>query len=198
MQIPEIPGYTNPYPDLGPVASPTPKIPVAPESGSKPKVADNGAYSVEISQKAREMSAASPEGRANGTSSATASAARNALKSGAVECQTCANRAYRDDSNDSSVSFQVATRIAPGAAEGLVRAHEQEHVSHEQVRAKESGGEVVSQNVAIHYQTCPECGTSYVAGGTTTTTTRSGADRGKAPENGAAGDQGRKSISVRV
>jgi hypothetical protein len=198
MQLPEISGYTNPYPDLAPVASQAPTTPMAPVSGPKPKVADNGAYSVEISQKAREMSASSPEGQAKGTSSAAAADARKALKSGAVECQTCANRAYQDDSNDSSVSFQTATRIAPSAAESLVRAHEQEHVSHEQIRAKESGGEVVSQNVAIHYQSCPECGTSYVAGGTTTTTTRSGADKGGSPKDGAAGDQGRKSISVMV
>ena len=198
MQLPEIPGNSNPYRDIGPVASPASTIPVAPASGAKPKGADNGAYSVEISQKAREMSAASPEGQAKGPTSATSSAARNALKTGAIECQSCANRAYRDDSNDSSVSFQTATRIAPAAAESLVRAHEQEHVSHEQIRAKETGGEVVSQNVAIHYQTCPECGTSYVAGGTTTTTTRSSADKGGAPGDGAAGDQSRKSISVRV
>jgi hypothetical protein len=198
MQIPGLPGYTNPYRDIGPIASPASTIPVAPASGADQKVADNGAYSVEISQKAREMSASSPEGQGKGPSAATVSDARKALKSGAVECQTCKNRAYRDDSDDSSVSFQVATRIAPGAAEGLVRAHEQEHVSHEQIRAKESGGEVVSQNVAIHYRICPECGKSYCAGGTTTTTTRSDSDKGETAANGAKGELGRQGISVRI
>jgi hypothetical protein len=124
--------------------------------------------------------------------------ARKAGESGAIECQTCKNREYRDVSNDSSVSFQTATRVDPAAAESKVRAHEQEHVSHEQIRAKESGGEVVSQNVAIHYQICPECGKTYVAGGTTTTMTRSATTKSGAPENGAVSDQSRKSISVMV
>jgi hypothetical protein len=205
MQIPEQTGYSNPYPDIGRISSPAITIPVSPASGTIPKGADKGAYSVEISQQAREMSAlAKEDGQAKITPSLAAPAApqssdaRKAGKSGAIECQTCKNREYRDVSNDSSVSFQTATRIDPAAAESMVRAHEQEHVSHEQLRAKESGGEVVSQSVSIHYQTCPECGKSYVAGGTTTTTTRSGADKVRAAGNGAAGDQSRKSISVRV
>jgi hypothetical protein len=204
MQIPEQPGYSNPYPDIGRISSPAISIPVTPASGQNPKGADNGAYSVEISQQAKEMSTSSLEGQAKGSPSASASAppqsanARKAGKSGAIECQTCKNREYRDVSNDSTVSFQAATRVDPAAAESMVRAHEQEHVSHEQIRAKESGGEVVSQNVAIHYQICPECGKSYVSGGTTTTTTRSGANKNEAPADGDAGEQSRKSISVRV
>jgi hypothetical protein len=204
MQIPEQPGYSNPYPDIGRISPPAIAIPVSPASGKIPKGADNAAYSVEISQQAREMSALAKDGQAKISPFAAASAAtqlsdaREAGKSGAIECQTCKNREYRDVSNDSSVSFQTATRVAPAAAESMVRAHEQEHVSHEQLRAKESGGEVVSQNVAIHYQICPECGKSYVAGGTTTTTTRSGANKSGAPADGASGEQGRKSVSVRV
>jgi hypothetical protein len=112
----------------------------------------------------------------------------------AVECQTCKNRRYEDDSNDPSVSFQTATRIAPGAEESQVRAHEQEHVSHEQIKAKEGGGKVVSQNVSIHYQICPECGRMYVSGGTTTTVTRSGGDKGK--DCGSSGENGRKSLDA--
>jgi hypothetical protein len=198
MQIPEQPGYSNPYPDIGRISSPAITIPVATAPGANPKGADNGAYSVEISQQAREMSAMTRDGQAKGPSSASAFASQKAGKSGAIECQTCKNREYRDVSNDSTVSFQAATRVNPAAAESMVRAHEQEHVSHEQIRAKESGGEVVSQNVSIHYQTCPECGKSYVAGGTTTTTTRSGADKSGALVDCASGGQGRKSVSVRV
>ena len=53
-------------------------------------------------------------------------------------CQTCANRRYVDRSNDSSVSFQTPTKLAPGEAALAVMAHEQEHVAHNAERA--SGG----------------------------------------------------------
>lgn len=93
--------------------------------------------------------------------------------SGSEECQTCSNRKYKDVSDDSSVSFQTPTRVAPGAAESQVRAHEQEHVTNEQTKAGQKGRKVVAQSVAIHYSVCSECGKSYVAGGTTTTITKS-------------------------
>lgn len=92
---------------------------------------------------------------------------------GSHECQTCNNRTYRDVSDDSSVSFQTPTRISPEDAENLIRAHEQEHVSHEQGKAWKQGRRVTAQSVAIHYALCAECGRSYVAGGTTTTITQS-------------------------
>jgi len=95
---------------------------------------------------------------------------KNEVK-GSQECQKCENRKYQDVSNDSTVSFQTPTRISPGAAESLVRAHEQEHVNNEQVKAGEQGRKVVAQSVAIHYAACSECGRSYVRGGTTTTVT---------------------------
>ena len=60
----------------------------------------------------------------------------------------------------------------PEAAPTAVRAHEQEHVVHEQARARENGQRVVAQSVTIHYAVCPECGRPYVSGGTTTTTTK--------------------------
>jgi hypothetical protein len=91
---------------------------------------------------------------------------------GAQECQTCNNRRYVDRSDDATVSFQSPTRISPGAAEGAVRAHEQEHVSNEQAKAAEEGQRVVFQAVSIQYAICPECGRSFVAGGTTTTVTK--------------------------
>jgi hypothetical protein len=95
------------------------------------------------------------------------------------DCQTCKERKYKDVSDDSSVSFQTPTKLSPGEAEGAVRAHEQQHVSHEQADAKQEGREVVSQNVVIHYDVCPECGRVYVAGGTTTTVTRNATEREK-------------------
>jgi len=90
---------------------------------------------------------------------------------GAVECQTCASRVYQDGSNDPGVSFKSPTHLSPGQAAGAVAAHEQEHVTNEQAKAKDEGREVVSQSVQIFTSSCPECGKSYVSGGLTKTTT---------------------------
>jgi hypothetical protein len=101
-----------------------------------------------------------------------AAARGSAPISGSSECQTCRNRKYVDRSGDSTVSFQSPTKVATGSAYTMVRAHEQEHVAHEQAAAREEGLTVVSQTVSIHTAICPECGRSYVSGGTTTTSTR--------------------------
>jgi ribosomal protein L32 len=100
-------------------------------------------------------------------------------RSAEQECQTCKERKYKDVSNDSTVSFQTPTKLDSGEAAYAVRAHEQQHVSHEQAKAEREGREVVSQNVVIHYAVCPECGKVYVAGGTTTTATRDATPREK-------------------
>lgn len=92
--------------------------------------------------------------------------------SGANECQTCKRRRYTDRSSDPTVTFQTPTSLSPDQAATAVRAHEQQHVVHEQARARENGERVVAQSVAIHSAICPECGRSYVSGGTTTTTTK--------------------------
>ncbi|MDR1135462.1 MAG: hypothetical protein LBL49_04690 [Clostridiales Family XIII bacterium] len=98
---------------------------------------------------------------------------------GSQECQSCKSRRYKDVSDDPSVSFQSPTKLSDAEAGSAVRAHEQEHVSHEQAKAERENREVVSQNVVIHYAVCPECGKIYVAGGTTTTTTREATEREK-------------------
>ena len=87
------------------------------------------------------------------------------------ECETCANRKYQDGS-DEMVSFKSATHISPDAAATAVRAHEGEHVSNAYDKAAKNDGEVVNASVAIHTSVCPECGRTYVSGGTTTTTIR--------------------------
>ena len=87
------------------------------------------------------------------------------------ECETCANRKYQDGSNDPGVSFKTASKIS-GNAEGAVRAHENEHVTHNQAKAEREGKEIVYQSVRIKHGICPECGTSYVSGGETITVTR--------------------------
>lgn len=89
-------------------------------------------------------------------------------KSSPAECQTCKNRKYQDGS-DEMVSFKSATHISPQAAAPAVRSHEQEHVSNAYKKAAQKNGKVVSANVAIHTAVCPECGRSYVSGGTTST-----------------------------
>lgn len=152
------------------------------------------AYVVAVSPEGRALSAQSP---GDGAVSAQG-VSHNKGATGTKECQTCKNRRYVDRSNDSSVSFQSPTRVSPGAAEGAVRAHEQEHVSHEQARAAESGQRVVFQSVSIQYAICPECGRSYVAGGTTTTVTKAELQPGAAQQapTGSANAGARVDLTV--
>ena len=89
-------------------------------------------------------------------------------KSSPAECETCASRKYQDGS-DENVSFKTAQHISPESAASRVRAHEQEHVSNAYKKAAQNNGRVLSANVAIKTAVCPECGRSYVSGGTTTT-----------------------------
>lgn len=84
------------------------------------------------------------------------------------ECQTCKNRKYKDGS-DEMVSFKSPAHISPESAASAVRAHEQEHVSNAYSKAAKENGRVVSASVSIRTAICPECGRSYVAGGTTST-----------------------------
>ena len=84
------------------------------------------------------------------------------------ECQTCKERKYQDGSNE-NVSFKAAAHISPSASGAMVRAHESEHVANAYDRAAENNGKVISASVSIHTAICPECGTTYVSGGTTAT-----------------------------
>ena len=87
------------------------------------------------------------------------------------ECQTCEQRKYQDGSDDPGVSFKTAAHIAPEQAASAVKGHEMEHVVREQAKAEREDRKVVSQNVTIHTDICPECGKVYVSGGTTRTVT---------------------------
>lgn len=89
-------------------------------------------------------------------------------KSSPAECETCKNRKYQDGS-DEDVSFKSPAHINPNAAASRVRSHEQEHVNNAYKKAAESNGKVMSCNVSIHTDICPECGRTYVSGGTTAT-----------------------------
>lgn len=88
------------------------------------------------------------------------------------ECQTCKERKYQDGSDDPGVSFKTPTNVAPQLAASAVRGHEQEHVVREQSKAAREDRKVVSQSVTYHTAICPECGKTYVSGGTTRTTTK--------------------------
>ncbi len=88
-----------------------------------------------------------------------------------IECECCRNRKYVDGSTDGSVSYQTPTHISPEDSAAKVMAHEQEHVVNEQLYAEQAGREVLSQSVQLDSAICPECGTSYVSGGMTTTVT---------------------------
>lgn len=105
------------------------------------------------------------EGPAQGAESA-----QKALEEG--ECKTCEERKYQDGSDDMGVSFQTPTNIKPEQAASAVRGHEMEHVVREQAKADREGRKVVSQSVTMHTEICPECGKSYVSGGTTRTVTK--------------------------
>ncbi len=90
------------------------------------------------------------------------------LEDPSEECQTCKNRKYQDGS-DEMVSFKSPQHVSPESAASAVRAHEQEHVSNAYKKAAQDNGKVVSASVSIHTAVCPECGRTYVSGGTTHT-----------------------------
>jgi len=89
-------------------------------------------------------------------------------KSSPAECETCKNRKYQDGS-DEMVSYKSPTNISPESSGAKVMAHEQEHVANAYSKAAAGGGKVLQASVSLKMGVCPECGRSYVAGGTTTT-----------------------------
>ncbi len=92
---------------------------------------------------------------------------KKGYKSSPAECQTCKERKYQDGSNESDVSFKAPGHIAPEASASTVMAHEKQHVANAYQKAAKNDGKVVSCSVSLHTAVCPECGTSYVSGGTT-------------------------------
>ena len=110
-----------------------------------------------------------------------AESAQDALKQG--ECETCEKRKYQDGSDDMGVSYQTPTNIKPEQAASAVRGHEMEHVYREQAKADREGRKVVSQSVTMHTEICPECGKSFVSGGTTRTVTKAETDNAAQQED---------------
>jgi len=100
------------------------------------------------------------------------------------ECKTCAGRRYVDKSDDASVSYQTPTKISPNMAAAAVASHENEHVGNERGKAQREGRRIVNQTVTLTYDLCPECGKTYVSGGTTRTTSAGKKDSGETPPGG--------------
>lgn len=94
---------------------------------------------------------------------------RRLKQTGAVECETCSNRKYKDGSDEGDVSFKTPGHIDPSASASRVMSHEQEHVANAYEKASAGNGKVMSATVKLNTAVCPECGRSYVSGGTTTT-----------------------------
>ncbi len=85
------------------------------------------------------------------------------------ECQTCKERKYVDGSDEGNVSFKAPGHIAPEASASVVMSHEKEHVANAKREGNKPGNELISASVSLKTAICPECGRSYVAGGTTRT-----------------------------
>jgi hypothetical protein len=119
------------------------------------------------------------------------SGAGASAKTGKTECQTCKERRYVDGSDDPGVSFKNPQYVAPAASAAAVASHEREHVNREQVKAKDEGRRVISQTVQIKTAVCPECGRTYVAGGTTTTVTAKSTPPSPAASTNGASPHGR-------
>ena len=93
----------------------------------------------------------------------------NGTKVAPEECKTCKNRKYQDGSDEANVSFKSASHVSPESAGAAVRSHEAEHVKNAYNKAATGNGKVISASVNIHTSICPECGRTYVSGGTTNT-----------------------------
>lgn len=85
------------------------------------------------------------------------------------KCETCERRKYVDGSNENDVSFKTPGVIKPDESYARVSAHEREHVANAIQKASEPGAKLIRASVSYHMGICPECGRSYVAGGTTNT-----------------------------
>ena len=114
------------------------------------------------------VSSAQPEEKGMVVNPGKSDVEKPGRKSSPAECETCKNRKYQDGSNE-MVSFKSASHISPQASSSRVRAHEQEHVTNAYNKAAQNNGKVLSATVSLRTAVCPECGTVYTAGGTTTT-----------------------------
>ena len=153
-------------------------VPVQPVAPTREVVSNGDKFSVEamMNQHASDPVAMAARMRIQYPGQTPANANENAKSAQEIfeegECQTCENRKYQDGSDDPGVSFKTATHLSPEQAATAVRGHEMEHVVREQAKASREDRQVISQSVTIQTAICPECGTVYASGGTTTTVTK--------------------------
>lgn len=147
--------------------------PVATYTGSSAAAAPERGQTPDAEQTAQQTASAPTEATGN-----TPAVIRNpgestrtqaGKKSSPAECETCKNRKYQDGSDEGDVSFKAAAHIDPKASAARVMSHEREHVSNAYKKAAEHNGKVMACNVTLKTAVCPECGRTYVAGGTTAT-----------------------------
>ena len=100
----------------------------------------------------------------------TANDVENSSRVKPVECQTCKNRKYVDGSDEGDVSFKAPGHIDPGKSYQTVMSHEQEHMTNARQKTSGSDAKLISASISLKMAVCPECGRTYVAGGTTRTT----------------------------
>jgi len=105
------------------------------------------------------------------------------------ECHTCESRRYVDRSDDPSVSFQTPTKVSPNMSGAAVASHEGEHVRNEQGKAMREDRTITKQTVTLTHDVCPECGRTYVSGGTTHTTSIKKSDDSPASEAEGVGSR---------
>jgi hypothetical protein len=115
---------------------------------------------------------ASGETGASAISGANGGSTNGVYKSTPAECQTCKERTYVDGSNEGDVSFKTPGHIDPGASAAVVMGHEKEHVANAYQEESSGNAKVLSASVSLRTAICPECGRSYVSGGTTATAIR--------------------------
>lgn len=110
-----------------------------------------------------------PIHKINGVNPVKEKSSENVGKVTSSECQTCKNRKYVDRSNENNVSFKSPAHVTPESSYAAVTSHESEHVSNAVREGSKEGNRLVSASVSLKMDICPECGTPYVAGGTTRT-----------------------------
>ncbi|MDE5716138.1 MAG: hypothetical protein K2I53_00715, partial [Lachnospiraceae bacterium] len=156
--------YYNPY------AAYTPYTGSAASASSRPEQpAGSGDAEAAAAQGIPGASETSEDGRVVIRNPGESTEKQAGKKSSPAECETCKNRKYQDGSDEGDVSFKAPSHIDPKTAASKVRSHEQEHVSNAYQKAAKGNGKVVSCNVSIHTDICPECGRTYVSVGTTAT-----------------------------
>jgi len=152
-------------------------------SGYNPYSAYNSYDFGDVFKTATNAINAGKEGDAGKVSADPAHQVAPGRKSSPAECETCRTRKYQDGSDEADVSFKAPGHISPSASRGKVMAHEMEHVANAYQKEADGKTKVLSASVSLHTATCPECGTTYVAGGETrtVTATQTGDDKPKNP-----------------